>query len=398
MNAQRILMLSEIDISKDDAPKIHFLNLALNFNKLGWNTKALVYFPQNKMHTEEKTPIKMNFVPNPLVGNKISRAFKYVIIIPFIVFEIFSFKPRLIYFRFSPPAFLYIFIIRLYRFLSCNYKIIAEFNDWVPEQRKIQGESEFKTKIIEFLQLKSMFFVDYARVVTQGIKRKICSQGIDCKKILVIGNGTDVNHFKPINRSKAKTNIGLNPDFLYVGFIGNFAIWQGLETLLNSIPRILKKRGNVRFILVGDGPEMRKTRNKIARFKNKEVVLTGRVPYKEAGKYINAFDIGVAPFIRERNESIGLSPLKIRDYAACGVPIITTRISGLEIVEKKEIGLLVPPDDSDTLSAAIIKLIENPDLRKEMSRKGREIAEKEFSWEIVVKKILEKIKKQNEKT
>jgi len=387
---KRILMLGEVDFSKDDAPKVHFLNLALNFNKLEWHTRVLVYSPQNKLREDERKIINLKFVPNPLVGNKISRAFKYLLIIPFIIFEIFSFKPHLIYFRFSPPAFLYIFIIKSFRFFSCNYKIIAEFNDWVPEQRKIQGESEFKTKIIEFLQLRSVLFVDYARVVSHGIKRKFCSFRVYSDKIFVVGNGTDVNLFKPINRSKAKTDIGLNPDFLYVGFIGNFAIWQGLGTLLNAIPQILKKGGDVRFIMVGDGPEMNKIRKKVSQFNNKAVILTGTVPYKEAGKYISAFDIGVAPFIRERNESIGLSPLKIRDYAACGVPIITTRISGLEIVEKKGFGLLVAPDDSEALSEAIIKLIENPALRDKMGKRGREVAEKEFSWENVVRKILAK--------
>jgi len=389
---RRILMVGEIDFSKDDAPKIHFFNLAINFNKLGWHTRALVYSPQNKLRKEERKPINMSFIPNPLSGNKISRAIKYLLIIPFIVFETFSFKPHLIYFRFSPPTFLYIFIIKLCRFFSYNYKIIAEFNDWVSEQRKIQGESEFKTKIIEFLQLKSIFFVDYARVVTRGIKRKFCSFKVDCDKIFIIGNGTDVNHFKPINRSKAKTDIGLNPDFLYVGFIGNLAIWQGLDILLNSIPQVLRRKKNVRFILVGDGPEMKKIKGKIAYLKEEKVMLAGRVTYDLANKYINTFDVGVAPFIRERNESIGLSPLKIRDYAACGVPIITTRIRGLEIVEKKGFGLLVPPDDSDTLSEAIIKLIENPALRKKMGKKGRMVAEELFSWEFITKKILKMIK------
>jgi len=124
---KRILMLGEVDFSKDDAPKIHFLNLVINFNKFGWHTRALVYSPQNKLPEEERKSINMKFVPNPLVGNKISRVFKYLLIIPFIVYEIFSFKPHLIYFRFSPPAFLYIFIIKLCRFVSYNYKIIAEF-------------------------------------------------------------------------------------------------------------------------------------------------------------------------------------------------------------------------------------------------------------------------------
>ncbi|MEJ2568823.1 MAG: glycosyltransferase family 4 protein, partial [candidate division WOR-3 bacterium] len=260
----------------------------------------------------------MNFAPNPLIGNKASRVFKYLLIIPFILFEIFSFKPHCVYFRFSPPAFLYILIIKICRFFSYNYKIVAEFDDWVSEPF-----------------------------------------GVDCKKILVIGNGTDTNHFKPINKIKAKTELGLNADSLYVGFIGNFAIWQGLNSLLQAIPKVLKSHKDVNFLLVGDGPEMAKIRKAVLdlELEKEKIILTGKVPYQETNLYINAFDIGVAPFIRERNESIGLSPLKIRDYAACGVPIITTRIKGLEIVEEKNIGILVPPDDSNALSDAIIKLI-----------------------------------------
>ena len=392
MRQKRILMVGEVDFSKDDAPKVHFLNLALNFDKLGWHTRTLVYSPQKNLCAEEIKRINMNFAPNPLIGNKASRVFKYLLIIPFILFEIFSFKPHCVYFRFSPPAFLYILIIKICRFFSYNYKIVAEFDDWVSEQRKIQGESKLKVKIIEFLQLKSTSFVDYVRVVTQGIKRKLRSFGVDCKKILVIGNGTDTNHFKPINKIKAKTELGLNAESLYVGFIGNFAIWQGLNSLLQAIPKVLKSHKDVNFLLVGDGPEMAKIRKAVLdlELEKEKIILTGKVPYQETNLYINAFDIGVAPFIRERNESIGLSPLKIRDYAACGVPIITTRIKGLEIVEEKNIGILVPPDDSNALSDAIIKLIKKPGLRNKIAKKGRKVAEKEFSWENVARQILDK--------
>lgn len=166
-----------------------------------------------------------------------------------------------------------------------------------------------------------------------------------------------------------------------------------METFIPAIPIVAEDTKKVRFLLVGDGPEMSKIQKKILQFKNKEVLLTGRVSYKEAVRYINAFDVGVAPFIEERNASIGLSPLKIRDYAACGVPIITSRIAGLEMVEEEDIGILVPPDDSVALSRAIIELLKKTktEMRKEMGKKGRKIAEKNYSWKGIVNQILELI-------
>ena len=49
--------------------------------------------------------------------------------------------------------------------------------------------------------------------------------------------------------------------------------------------------------------------------------FTGRVPYEQVPFYINAADVCVAPFIKERNSRIGLSALKTYEYLACGKPI-----------------------------------------------------------------------------
>jgi len=165
-----------------------------------------------------------------------------------------------------------------------------------------------------------------------------------------------------------------------------------LETFIPAIPIVAEDTKKVRFLLVGDGPEMSKIQKKILQFKNKEVLLTGRVSYKEAVRYINAFDVGVAPFIRERNESIGLSPLKIYDYAACSVPIVLSRIKGLEILEKKNFGVLVELDDPVAMANSIISLLKNSKLRRKLGKNGRKIAEKEFSWQRVAEQILNKIK------
>jgi glycosyltransferase involved in cell wall biosynthesis len=278
--------------------------------------------------------------------------------------------------------------LKVLKIFTNKFKIILELNSWVPEERKIEGEGESKVKLIKFLQLKSAFLSDYIRVVAPGIKSRLEEYGIKDKRIVFIGNGTDVSHFKPIDKKEAKKKLDLDPSCLFVGFIGNFAIWQGLDYLIQGIPRILKANENIRFLLIGDGPLMPKIREAVSEVEERKVILTGSILYQEANLYINAFDIGVAPFIKERNESIGLSPLKIRDYAACGIPVITTKIRGLELVEKYFFGILVPPNDSEALTKAIIKLVKNPQLRCQMGRNGRKLAEEKFSWKIVAVQIL----------
>ncbi len=381
-------MIGHVDLARDDAPKVHFSNLAREFRKFGANVRCVLYTPVEAGYEQIGNDVTVKFIPNPLIGNILGRAIKYLLVIPFIILEFIRFRPNMIYFRFSPPVLLYLLVVKSLKLLSFRFKVILEFDDWLPEQRAIQGESPLKVGVIKNLQIGTARLADYIRVVVPGIKKKLLFYGVNDSKIAVIGNGTDIEHFYPIEKREAKKLIGVSTDFLYVGFIGNFAIWQGLDYFIQAIPNVLKVHNNTRFILVGDGPEMPKIQKEISQFKNKEVLLTGRVSYKEVGKYINAFDVGVAPFIEERNASIGLSPLKIKDYAACGVPIVTSRIEGLEMVEKEDIGILVPPEDSEALSEAIIKLLKDPQMRERMGKKGRKIAEEKFSWNLVIKQIL----------
>ncbi len=383
-------MLGPVDFSKDNAPKVHFSNLAKEFAEFGLDVLCVVYAPEKGNINTVDDKVRVSFPPNPLVGNLFLRALKYFFLLPITLWHFFKFAPNIVYFRFSPPTFLYLLVLQLLKFFPFDFKIVLEFNDWVSEEREIQGEGVFKVKLIDFLQTKSAYLSDYIRVVAEGLKYRLVEYGVKEDKISVVENGTDINHFKPIDRTGAKKNFGFEPDLLYVGFIGNFAVWQGLDHLLRAIPEVWKICPDVRFLLIGDGPKMPEIRKSVSKFGKEKVILTGSIPYQEANLYINSFDIGVAPFIKKRNDGM-VSPMKIRDYAACGIPFVTTKIRGLEMVEEKSIGILVPPDNPNALSEAIIKLIRNPVLRKKMGRKGRKVAEEEFSWKDVAEKILEKI-------
>ena len=83
-------------------------------------------------------------------------------------------------------------------------------------------------------------------------------------------------------------------------------------------------------------------------------------------------------------------PKVLLEAAACGRPIVATDVPGCrEVVIDGENGLLVPVKDVDALADALKKLIEHPEMRKQMGAKGRALVEREFSEGKIVRETLQ---------
>ena len=119
-------------------------------------------------------------------------------------------------------------------------------------------------------------------------------------------------------------------------------------------------------------------------------IFTGVIAYDRVPLYINASDICTAPFIFARNAKIGLSPLKLYEYMACGKPVVASNISGVsDVIEASGGGISVLPENLDALADGILKLLENPDLRLKMGSKGLSYVTENYSWYSVAKKVNE---------
>ncbi len=116
-------------------------------------------------------------------------------------------------------------------------------------------------------------------------------------------------------------------------------------------------------------------------------IFTGGIPFEQVPLYVNSSDVCVAPFKIYRNAKIGLSPLKIYEYLACGKPVVSSRIPNIEFIEQQKAGILVEPENPEELAKAIIKLLENESLREEMGKNGRDLVVKYYSWEANARKV-----------
>jgi glycosyltransferase involved in cell wall biosynthesis len=264
-------------------------------------------------------------------------------------------------------------------------------NGLITDEMKMFGQSKLK---ITFTKLSEKLGYKKARkivVVTQGIKEGIMKlYNVPGEKIVVIGNGANIDLFRPIDQEQAKKELKMDKDVNYVCFVGNIAPWQGIGYLVKAAPTILLQCPNTRFLVVGDGSmksECMQQAKELGIYD--KFIFIGSVPYEKVPLYINASDICVAPFIIKRNMKIGLSPLKVFEYLACEKPIVSSEILNLEFIEQQNLGILVKPEDPGELAKAVIKLLKDDNLREEMGKNGRKYVVKNHSWEAIGRKTAE---------
>lgn len=202
-------------------------------------------------------------------------------------------------------------------------------------------------------------------------------------KVVIIHNGIDLERFKlRADTTQAKRNIGLREDMV-IGLIARLSSVKGQEFLIKAMQKVTEKFPNVQLLLVGEG----KTRDDLVAL-TKELHLGKNVIFmpsvSDTNKVLEAIDIFVLPSLQE---GLGLS---LMEAMAKGIAVIGSRVGGIiTLIQDNQNGILVEPKDSQGLSGAIIKLIEDSTLAKSLGQNARNFIEKEFSQEQMVKRTQE---------
>jgi glycosyltransferase involved in cell wall biosynthesis len=202
------------------------------------------------------------------------------------------------------------------------------------------------------------------------------------RHIYVATNGTNPAEIIPQDRLAARRALGL-PDVAEIaGFVGNFARWQGLETLVRAALLLRSQRPELRLLLIGDGVE-RGRLEALAAPLGDRVCFTGALPHQAVGAALSACDILAAPFpASERNRRTGVSPLKVFEYLALGRPVLASALPGLEFIERERLGMLCAPDDPAALAQRLTALLDLPAAERAIiGARARAAAESRYSWD-----------------
>jgi glycosyltransferase involved in cell wall biosynthesis len=193
------------------------------------------------------------------------------------------------------------------------------------------------------------------------------------RRVTVIPNGANVDLFHP----DAESSKELPPS--YVVFFGSLAPWQGIVTMLSATEDPAWP-ADARLVIAGDGA-LRADVERAA--EAGRVVFLGNCPQAELPGIV-AGSIG-SLIVKDHpaHAASGLSPLKLYESMAAGVPVVVSALPGLvDTVERFDCGVVVPPGDAGAVARAVAELKSAPETRRRLGENGRRAAVAEYSWDI----------------
>lgn len=292
-----------------------------------------------------------------------------------------------------------------------NKKFVLEFNssdvwklkNWSQENNvfvrifKMLMKRVFLLPIAYIVENYNLNNADLIVVISDVLKEQLVKRGFSENRILVNPNGVDQKIYYP-ERDGASTRNKLNirNTDIVLGFIGTFSQWHGVIEMANAIVSYCKKypTDNVKFMFVGEGKLLGKTKSIIKGGNvSDKVIFTGPVPQEGGPDYLAACDILLSPNTPTDGKSFFGSPTKLFEYMAMSKGIIASNINQLgEILTNEETALLTEPGNVDQIVVAMNKLINDKELRERLGKKAREVVVADYTWDIHVKRIINRIK------
>jgi glycosyltransferase involved in cell wall biosynthesis len=209
--------------------------------------------------------------------------------------------------------------------------------------------------------------------VCESIKRGLVAAGVAADKIHVIYSGTDTERFHPgLDGSRIRQELGLGPEHLLVTQIGVRSV-RGNDDVMLAMARVAAKAPSARLLMVGARRPERLLDGA------RDLGLDGRVQVWGYREDIPEILAASACCVDASYAGLGLTGT-LREALAVETAVVATALEGNpELVIDGETGLLVPPRDPDALACALLRMLEDGELRRRTARAGRALVVARFS-------------------
>jgi len=213
----------------------------------------------------------------------------------------------------------------------------------------------------------------------------------------------DTNAFQKdiLARVKTREELGIDDKEIVIGYAGSFSHVEGLSFLLKTFKNLSNKYDHIKLVIVGEGnvpgsDNVPQIVDELAL--GERVVLVPRQPYESMPKYLSAFDIACSPKI-DCEENRAANPIKIYEYMSMGLPMVISAVGEISnIIENGIDGFLVKPGDEDDLERILEYVIQNLNSLQGVGEKAREKIIKNYTQQVLSKKIRQALKELDSKT
>jgi glycosyltransferase involved in cell wall biosynthesis len=215
--------------------------------------------------------------------------------------------------------------------------------------------------------------------VSEKTKRDVSGWPFIRNKLTVVHNG--IEKFDVLPRSQARRELGIPEDEFVVGALSELHPVKGLDILLIAW-EMFNKKHHAQLVLLGEG-DQRGELEEFAELLDIKDTVTFKGYVEDARKYLSAFDLFCLP---SRSEAL---PYTILEAGFAGAPVVATNVGGVpEIIDTGTSGVLIDPEEPDTLFSTLMLLRENKDLRKRLGEELKENVLKNFSAKKMAEKTL----------
>jgi glycosyltransferase involved in cell wall biosynthesis len=210
-------------------------------------------------------------------------------------------------------------------------------------------------------------------VLADGAKQR----GAKAERVHVLPNAIDPKRFQSLRPGHSlRARLGLD-GAIVIGHVGLFHLWDRLDILIEVVRRIRDRHSEAKVLLVGDGPEMKNLKDTASRLgMESAVIFPGAVLGDDVPAYIDAMDICVLP----DSNAFG-SPIALFEFMAMGKACVVPDLGPMrDVLDDNVTGFLFPHADYSALGKALLRLVEDPALRKQVGARAKLAVFERHTW------------------
>lgn len=264
--------------------------------------------------------------------------------------------------------------------------LIVEYNNTIEHD----GKQALLSRYQQYVEKLNLRFASRIIVISQVLIDELVQRGVDEERLVLNPNAVDPTRFKDEGLVQ-RMSLGFGDSEVVFCFVGSFGFWHGAPVLAKAFSKVADEYPQARLLMVGDGIERSETEMILVDSGcSRQVNFLGSVDIERVPSLLESADVLCSPHVPWPN---GLpfhgSPTKLFEYMASGRAIVASSLGQIaEVLENEVTAILVTPGDVDSLTEAMIRLLQDPALRERLGAAALAEVRRNHTWEINAERII----------
>lgn len=246
---------------------------------------------------------------------------------------------------------------------------------------------EVHTRKLNWFARSLLSRADTLVTISGGLKDLLVKAGAAPERILVAHDGVDLSKYaSPFDRDTWRLSHDIPLEAKVVGYVGaihTMGTGKGVEELIAVFPRVLEREPDAFLLLTGMPAKDREVVVSLCKSVGvplSRVRVDTDLGQREIIPYFRAADVHVMNFPFTEHYAYFMSPLKMFNYMASGVPIITTDLPSVREVLSDQEAEFIPPGESEALREALLRVLAGSEAVRAKAH-AAEVLARRYTWE-----------------